>query len=356
MAVHGRHRWQGGRFAPVTSRGSLTATSVGFTMAVCAPSGRGQHGRGDDRDGAGTPAEAAAGRDDRTNGSTSLLAGAPRPEKRRRARSPSRRPPADHPPAAGVNRDASLFFCAPETDPSERHASAGRDGSADSVCPHPGASGDAPVRRNRCHSRSARGHSSCTRPPGSDTARTGTDGQPLARPAHRRRLGVDERHPWQDTRPAFVPSTVWGTASRQNCQVMVGAVLAPQFWQASDTLPRHAVPPARRPRQEPHRSGSWRHGLTPRHACGKRRLPEAGLARTAAARNNGETGYRLRTAANLWMGLRAQARRAGRNDVSGSTSLSGPGSITVSAEAGGDEPHDCCPGRHYEPCSPHGRG
>jgi len=28
----------------------------------------------------------------------------------------------------------------------------------------------------------------------------------------------------------------------------------------------------------------------------------------------------------------------------------------VSAEAGGDEPHDCCPGRHYEPCSPHGRG
>jgi hypothetical protein len=50
-----------------------------------------------------------------------------------------------------------------------------------------------------------------------------------------------------------VPSTVWGTASRQNCQVMVGAVLAPRFWQASDTLPRRTVPPARRPRQEPHR-------------------------------------------------------------------------------------------------------
>ena len=164
-----------------------------------------------------------------------------RPEKRRRARSPSRRPAADHPPATGVNRDASLFFCATENGPSGRHASGGRDGSADSACRPRGASGDAPVRRSRCRSRSARGHSSCTRPPGSDTARTGTDGQPLAQPARRRRLGVDGRHPWQDTRPAFVPSTVWGTASRQNCQVMVGAVLAPQFWQASDTLPRRTA-------------------------------------------------------------------------------------------------------------------
>jgi hypothetical protein len=128
-----------------------------------------------------------------------------------------------------------------------------------------------------------------------------------------------------------VPGTVWGTASRQNCQVMVGAVLAPQFWQASDTLPRRTAP-ARRPAKN--RIGPDR-GATGsrRRACGRRRLPEAGLARTAAARNNGETGYRLRTAANLWMGLRAQARRAGRNDVSGSTSLSGPGSITVSAKS-----------------------
>ena len=41
-----------------------------------------------------------------------------------------------------------------------------------------------------------------------------------------RRQDVDERLHRQDTRPAFVPGTVWGTASKQNCQVMVGAVLA----------------------------------------------------------------------------------------------------------------------------------
>lgn len=39
-------------------------------------------------------------------------------------------------------------------------------------------------------------------------------------------LAVDERHHRQDTRPAFVPSTVWGTASMQNLHVELGAVLA----------------------------------------------------------------------------------------------------------------------------------
>ena len=46
------------------------------------------------------------------------------------------------------------------------------------------------------------------------------------RSALRRRQDVDERHHRQDTRPAFVPSTVWGTASRRNRQVELGAVLA----------------------------------------------------------------------------------------------------------------------------------
>ena len=41
-----------------------------------------------------------------------------------------------------------------------------------------------------------------------------------------RRHGVDERPHRQDTRPAFVPGTVWGTASMQNLQVGLGAVLA----------------------------------------------------------------------------------------------------------------------------------
>ena len=226
MAVHGAIAGRTARSPRSRSRRILAAASVGFTMAHCAPSGRGQHGRDGDRDGAGTQSETPADRDDRTNGSASSLAGAARPEMRRRARSPSRRPPADHPPVAGVNHDASLFFCAPACGPSGRHASPGHDGSSDSVCLPSGASGDAPVRRSRCRSRFARGRSGGTRPPGSNTARTEIDGQPPARPARRRRRGVDERHPWQDTRLAFVPSTVWGTASRQNCQVEFGAVLA----------------------------------------------------------------------------------------------------------------------------------
>ena len=195
-------------------------------MGHCAPSGRGQHGRDGDRDGAGTPGEAAADRDGRTNGSASSLAGAVRLEMRRRARSPSRRPPPDHPPAAGVNHDASLFFCALAAGPSGRHASPGHDGSADIVCLPSGASGDAPVRRSRGRSRPARGRSGCKRPLRYRTSCKGTDGQTPARPVRRRRRGVDERLPWQDTRPAFVPVTVWGTAPGQNFQVIVGAVLS----------------------------------------------------------------------------------------------------------------------------------
>jgi hypothetical protein len=52
------------------------------------------------------------------------------------------------------------------------------------------------------------------------------DGQTAARSAHRRKRGVDERRHWQDIRPAFVPGTMWGTASMQNLPVMVDAVLA----------------------------------------------------------------------------------------------------------------------------------
>ena len=221
--------------------------------AICAPSGRGQHGRDGDRDGAGTPGEAAADRDDRTNGSASSLAGAARPERRRRARSPSRRPPANHPPAAAVNHDASLFLAAsphvafqrqrrrnfgrastrvraasPDTGPSGRHASrlAPTGLLIASACLG-AASGDAPVRRNRRRSRSARGRSSGTRPPGSHTARTGTDGQTPARPARHRRRGVDERHPWQDTRPAFVLPARCGARRRdRTARFESGAVLA----------------------------------------------------------------------------------------------------------------------------------
>ena len=81
-------------------------------------------------------------------------------------------------------------------------------------------------------SRSDRGRSNCKRSPAGGNRRTGTDGPIAGRPALCRRHGVDERHRWQDTRPACVPGTVWGTASMQNLQVARGAVLAPKVWQA----------------------------------------------------------------------------------------------------------------------------
>ena len=44
---------------------------------------------------------------------------------------------------------------------------------------------------------------------------------------------MDERQRWQDSRPACVPGTMWGTAPRQNLQVVHGAVLTRQLWQAA---------------------------------------------------------------------------------------------------------------------------
>ena len=191
-------------------------------MAVCAPSGPGQHHRDGDRDGAGTHGEAAAGSNDRTSGSASLPARTARPGQRRRAASPSRRPPADHPSPAGVNRDASLFLrdrprlagqrrhprtrspVLPDTGPSARHACADLAGFAASADPRSAPSGGAPVRSNRRCSRSVRGRSSGTRRPRSRTARIRTDGQTPRRTARHRSCGVDERRPRQDTPPACV--------------------------------------------------------------------------------------------------------------------------------------------------------
>ena len=191
-------------------------------MAACTPSGPGQHGRDGDRNGAGTHGEVATGSNDRTSGTASLPARVARPGRRRRAASPSRRAPPNHPSAVPVNRDASLFLAAhprlavqrrrtlepalPDTGPSGRHASAAPAGSVASVGQLRAASGGGPVRRNRRHSRSARGRSSCTRRPRCSTTRTRTSGQTPRRSARHRRRGVDERRPRQDTRPAYVLS------------------------------------------------------------------------------------------------------------------------------------------------------
>ena len=205
-----------------------------------------------------------------------------RPGKRRRAASPSRRPPPNHPSAVPVNRDASLFLAAsprlalqrrrrrnsgpasPDTGPSGRHASAAPAGFADSVGPLRAASGGGPVRRNRHRSRSARDRSSCTRRPRSRNTRTRTDGQTPGRSARHRRRGVDERRPPQDTRPACVLSgTVWGAAPGQNGQVQSGAVLTLNSGRRPPGC-RGTRSPGYRPRQQRHhrrriRSRSCRH-------------------------------------------------------------------------------------------------
>ena len=274
MAVHGRHRRQRGPLTPVTSGRICASTSVAITMAACTPSGPGQHDRDGEHNGAGTLGEVAAGSNDRTSGSASLPAGAARPGKRRCAAPPSHRPPANHPPPAAVNRDASLFLgAAPDTGPSGQHAAADRAGFAASAGPLRATSDGAPVWNNRRRSRSARDRSSRTRRPGSHTARTRTDAQTPRSDRHRRR-GVDQPRPPQDTRPACVlPGTVWGAASGQNCQVGPGAVLT--LNSASPPLDRRGArclgyPPRPRRHRIRFQSGPDQRSRRPRHARAER--------------------------------------------------------------------------------------
>ena len=85
------------------------------------------------------------------------------------------------------------------------------------------------------HNRFGRDHSSCRSGSGCGRRRTETAGQIEPRAAQPGRRHVDERHDCQDIGPAYVSSTVWGTASRRDRQVGIGAVLAPQG--------RNATPP-----------------------------------------------------------------------------------------------------------------
>jgi hypothetical protein len=128
---------------------------------VRSPSGRVQHGREDAGGGAETLAEGAAGSSDRTNGSAEPIQAASQQGMRCRMGSSSRAAAAEHPPAVGVNRDASLFHVGPGSGSSGRHARAGHEGSLDSAGLPLGRSDSAPARRSRGCSRSGPGRSSC---------------------------------------------------------------------------------------------------------------------------------------------------------------------------------------------------
>ena len=162
-------------------------------------------------------------------------AGAAPPGSPRRSRSPASWAATDHPTAARVNRDASHFCSAPDSDASDRHARAAPDGWSDSVGRQHAARDAGLARRSLRHSRFGRDRSSCRSRSGRGNRRTETAGLTERRDARTATRHVDERRDCRDIVPACVPSTVWGTASMRNRQVVLGAVLAPQG--------RNATPP-----------------------------------------------------------------------------------------------------------------
>ena len=95
---------------------------------------------------------------------------------------------------------------------------------------------------NRLRSRSGHGHSSCRSALGHGIPHTRTAGLAPHRPRRIGRHRVDERHDCRDTRPAWLPGTVWGTASSIHRQVQVGAVLAPRSKQAFTRRPQRRQP------------------------------------------------------------------------------------------------------------------
>ena len=166
-----------------------------------------------------------------------LEIGAGRPGPQRCVGSSSRPGAADHRLAVRVNRDASLSVAAPASGPSGRHASDGHDGLPGSVVRPAGSSVAEPAERTPQRSRSGRGRSNCKRSPGGGNLRTEKDGPIAGRPALCRRASVDERHRWQDSRPACVPGTMWGRRRCRTCKLRAAPCLPAKFGR----------PPLRRP-------------------------------------------------------------------------------------------------------------
>lgn len=193
-------------------------------------------------------AETLGGRDpgtgDRTSDSAKPLAGAPHPRKPRRSQSPASRPIEDHPSAASVNPDASLYCSAPGNDALARHGRAAHDGWSGSAVRRRPACGAALAARSRRRNKLGRGRNSCRSRLRRDNPRKEIVEPALRHRARTRKRQVDERHDCQDNHPAYVPSTVWGTASRRNSHVGLGAVLALDNEQAliAPSTPRQPRP------------------------------------------------------------------------------------------------------------------
>jgi hypothetical protein len=168
-----------------------------------------------------------------------MRAGAVPPGRRRRTGPSPCCPAPDQRPPAGVNHDASLFLsAAPASGPSAPHAPAGHGWSAGSAGPPAAASRALPAWRSPPGSRPARGHSSCRRQPARGSWHTETGDLIPRLPLPCRRSAVDERLGRQDTGPAFVPGTMWGTAPISNLPGCGRRRACPQLWQAISPPPR----------------------------------------------------------------------------------------------------------------------
>jgi hypothetical protein len=130
----------------------------------------------------------------------------------RRSHPPASQAPADHPPAAGVNPDASLFYRAPGSGLVERRGGVAPMDHFGSAVRPTGPPGAEPAARNRRRNRFGRGRSSYRSRPACGSPRRGTAAPTPPRHATPTRR-VDERHDCQDIGSAYVPGTVWGTAS-----------------------------------------------------------------------------------------------------------------------------------------------
>jgi hypothetical protein len=195
-------------------------------------------------------AEIPNGRDpniaDRTNDNARPAATIGQSRLLRRSHSPASQAPANHPPSAGVNPDASLSCRAPGSDAPAQHGRAVPAGCFDSAGRPHAARGAGHDQRNRRRNRSVRDRSSCRSAPGCDTPCKQTAG-----PArhHRGRIDkhpVDERHVGRDTRLACVPGTMCGTASSLTAKFNIGAVPAFRLKQAFTRCPTNRQPVAQR--------------------------------------------------------------------------------------------------------------
>ena len=143
-----------------------------------------------------------------------------------------------------MNPDASLYCDAPGSDALGRHEQAAPDGWFGNDVPHGSACVAALAERNRPRNRFGRDHSNRRSKPERGNPRKETASPTARHDVRIRYRPVDERHDCQDNVPACVPSTVWGTASRRNRQVALGAVLALKSAHANKPNPPRQPKPA----------------------------------------------------------------------------------------------------------------